>query len=102
MTTQRLNVDVSVDQHRDFHLFAVSQGTSMSDLVRRMVADEPMIERLREMVRTLPVGTTSKTAPIAPDAIFPKGTLGWVWEYRLPSGRTAEVTQTTSGFFLTH
>lgn len=102
MTTQRLNVDVPVDQHRDFHVFAVSQGTSMSDLVRRMVADEPMIERLREMVKGIDTETCSLTdLPIKPDSSYP--TLrGLVWEYRLPSGRTASITVADSGVFLSH
>lgn len=102
MTTQRLNVDVPVDQHRDFHVFAVSQGTSMSDLVRRMVADEPAIERLREMVKNLdPATRSTKDLPVQPDSSYP--TLqGLVWEYRLPSGRTASVTVADSGVFLSH
>jgi hypothetical protein len=102
MTTQRLTVDVPVDQHREFHVFAVSQGATMSDLVRRMVADEPMIERLREMVKGLDTETRSiKDLPLQPDSSYP--TLrGLVWEYRLPSGRTASVTVADSGVFLSH
>lgn len=99
MTTQRLNVDVPVDQHRDFHLFAVSQGTSMSDLVRRMVADEPMIERLRRVVADLNSG--HDMADVEWASAYPT-VHGPVWEYRLPSGRTAKVAKTPSGSFLTY
>ena len=101
MTIQRLTVDVPVETHREFHVFAISQGTTMSNLVRSMMADAPMIERLREMVKNLPIETRLKDAPIPPDSAFPT-VHGSVWEYRLPSGRTAEVIKTDSAFFLTH
>ena len=102
MTTKRLNVNVPVDQHRDFHLFAVSQGASMSDLVNQFVADEPMIERLRDMVAELWPEAKSRDLPIKPDIVLPNGLGGWVWEYRLPSGRRAKVVKTDNGIFLTH
>lgn len=102
MTTKRLNVNVPVDQHRDFHLFAVSQGASMSDLVNQFVADAPVIQTLRDMVDGLWPEAKPRDLPIKPDMVLPNGPGGWIWEYRLPSGRRAKVIKTDDGIFLTH
>lgn len=102
MTTKRLNVNVPVGQHRDFHLFAISQGVRMSDLVNQFVADEPTLQALRDMVAELRPEAKPKDLSIKPDMVLPNGLGGWIWEYRLPSGRRAKVIKTDNGIFLTH
>jgi hypothetical protein len=103
MTTKRLNVNVPVDQHRDFHLFAISQGASMSDLVNQFVADEPVIERLRGIVSDLNSGDVKAPPPDIQAGSSYRTMQGAVWEYRLPSGRIAKVVKTpSSGSFLSH
>lgn len=102
METKRLNVNLPTERHRDFHLFAVSQGATMSDLVAQFVADEPVLQTLRDMVAEMWPEAKAKDLPIKPDMVLPNGLGGWIWEYRLPSGRRAKVVKTDNGIFLTH